>query len=71
MTERNETKRVAGVLSDFGCSLTPGRRGRVRPTDENICLSILDYIAPDEVEEEGVEGERGGGRTQLLLALVV
>ena len=59
MTERNETKRVAGVLSDFGCSLTPGRRGRVRPTDENICLSILDYIAPDEVEEEG---GRGRGR---------
>lgn len=37
---------MAGVLSDFGCSITPGSSGRIRPIDVDICLSILDYASP-------------------------
>lgn len=50
-------------MSDFGCSLTPGQSGRVRPTDENICLSILDYITPDQEgggEAVATEQEKAG-----------
>lgn len=40
--------RVAGVLSDFGCTLTPGKMARIRPADQDICLSIMDYALPDQ-----------------------
>ncbi|CAM9182386.1 unnamed protein product [Hapterophycus canaliculatus] len=46
-------RRVAGVLSDFGCTITPGSDGgRVRPVDKDICLSILDYSLPSEQQRE-------------------
>eukprot|EP00903_Cladosiphon_okamuranus_P016916 g15594.t1 len=46
-------RRVAGVLSDFGCTITPGSEGgRVRPVDSDICLSILDYTLPLQEERE-------------------
>ncbi|CAM9241969.1 unnamed protein product, partial [Sphacelaria rigidula] len=41
-------KRLAGVLSDFGCTVLPGKEGRIRPEDRDICLSILDYATPAE-----------------------
>lgn len=39
--------RLAGVLSDFGCTIVPGKEGRIRPEDNDICLSILDYATPE------------------------
>lgn len=39
--------RVAGVLSDFGCTITPGKEGRIKPADKDICLSILDYATSE------------------------
>lgn len=41
-------RRVAGVLSDFGCEVVPGKAGRIRPADKDICLSILDYAIPEQ-----------------------
>lgn len=37
----------------------------MRPTDENICLSILDYITPDE-EGGGGEGGLGAGEAAVV-----
>lgn len=42
--------RFAGVLADFGCIVSPGKAGRVRPADKDICLSILDYTIPEQEE---------------------
>ncbi|CAM9736274.1 unnamed protein product [Ectocarpus sp. 12 AP-2014] len=52
-------RRVAGVLSDFGCTITPGDEsgGRIRPVDKDICLSILDY-AVSAREQEGTTPTR-------------
>eukprot|EP00752_Nemacystus_decipiens_P005152 g4675.t1 len=46
-------RRVAGVLSEFGCTITPGSEsGRIRPADKDICLSILDYALPSQEQRE-------------------
>ncbi|CBJ25993.1 conserved unknown protein [Ectocarpus siliculosus] len=52
-------RRVAGALSDFGCTITPGddSAGRIRPVDKDICLSILDYAVPAR-EQEGTTPTR-------------
>ena len=41
------------MLSDFGCTITPGSEsGRVRPVDKDICLSILDYALPSQEQQD-------------------